>query len=487
MDFVSLEFYLFLFVVLAAYYLVPPRFRWYVLLAGSFAYFWLATVSVRSLVVFIGIIVVSWAFGLVLEAVGHSNRDVFARKLVVVVCVALVLIPLVLSKFQPLLATIETLLGCSNTGVVVSIGLSFFTMQIIAYLVDVYRGTVAAQHNFLKYTLFVSFFPQIIQGPIPRYEQLEPQLVEGHRFDARGVTKGFMLILWGFFLKFMIADKAGVVVDAIFGNTDAYRGVYVLVGGVLYSVQLYADFLACTTLARGVAELFGIQLVNNFDHPYLSCSIKEFWGRWHISLSSWLRDYVYIPLGGNRKGALRRYINVAITFAVSGIWHGTGWKYLLWGLMHAAYQIVGELTQRLRDRFFALLGISAQSDARRWISRTTTFVLVMLAWIVFRASSTSEALFMLHSLVATYNPWVLFDDSLLELGLGWKQWIVLLASIGLLIQVSVWQGRMSLCDRVLEQPFVVRCMLYVVTIVCIMVFGTYGYGFDAADFIYGGF
>ena len=285
----------------------------------------------------------------------------------------------------------------------------------------------------------------------------------------------------------MVADKAGVVVDTIFGNVAAYQGAYVLVGGVLYSVQLYADFLSCTTLAQGVALLFGIRLGENFDHPYLATSIKDFWRRWHISLSSWLRDYVYIPLGGNRKGRLRKCFNVIVTFVVSGLWHGAGATYLVWGLMHAAYQIVGELTEGLRDACLRLLGIPKEGQARTWIRRATTFTLVMLAWIVFRAGSLSDALTMLGSLFTTWNPWIFFDDSLLELGLDWKEWVVLAASVLMLVRVSLWEERLDVRGRILEQPFILRLALYVVAILVVMVFGTYGYGFDAADFIYGGF
>ena len=411
----------------------------------------------------------------------------WARKLFLAAAIAVTLAPLAISRSDAAVSALEDLLGLGHAGFLVSLGLSFFTMQIIAYLVDVYRGTVSAQRNPFKYALFVSFFPQVVQGPIPRYAELAPQLYEGHRFDEEGVTRGFLAILWGFFLKLMVADKAGVVVDTVFGNVAAYQGAYVLVGGVLYSVQLYADFLSCTTLAQGVALLFGIRLGENFDHPYLATSIKDFWRRWHISLSSWLRDYVYIPLGGNRKGRARKYLNVVITFLVSGLWHGAGATYLVWGLMHAVYQIVGELTEGLRDACLRLLGISREGQARTWIRRATTFALVMLAWIVFRAGSLSDALTMLGSLFTTWNPWIFFDDSLLELGLDWKEWVVLAASVLLLVRVSLWEERLDVRGRIMEQPFILRLALYVVAILVVMVFGTYGYGFDAADFIYGGF
>lgn len=402
--------------------------------------------------------------------------------------VAAVLLPLFLAKYPAYLYTAEYFLKKDHTGVVVSVGLSFFTMQIIAYLVDIYRGKVTAQRNPLKYALFVSFFPQILQGPIPRYDQLEPQLITGHKFDEDGFVKGFMLIIWGFFLKLMIADKAGVVVDALFDDYAAYEGSYVLVAGTLYSIQLYADFLACTSFAQGFAELFGIHLGDNFRHPYFSTSIKEFWGRWHISLSSWLRDYVYIPLGGNRKGKIRKYINLCLTFIVSGIWHGTGWKFVFWGMLHAVYQVVGTLTEKLRDRAYCALGLPEGRKARTYLKRAFTCFFVMLAWIVFRSDTLEQGLFMINSLFTTYNPWILFNDKLLGFGLDWRDWMILILSILIMIRISMMQEQgIVIRDRILRQPLFIRWGIYFAAIVAIILFGTYGYGFEAADFIYGNF
>ncbi|MDO4261575.1 MAG: MBOAT family O-acyltransferase [Eubacteriales bacterium] len=491
MDFVSLYFYVFLAAVLVGYYLMPLRFRWIMLLAGSLSYFWLATESFRGMIVFLGIIAVTWILGIWMEHVSFvepAGGGKYLRRAALAVSLVLALVPLFAAKYRGILSFFETILHRRHSGMLISIGLSFFTMQIIAYLVDIWHGKVKAQRNLFKYALFISFFPQILQGPIPRYEQLEPQLIEGHRFDEEKFVKGFMLIIWGFFLKLMIADKAGVVVDTIFRGYQMYRGCYVLVGGVLYSIQLYADFLACVTLAQGTALLFGIRLAENFRHPYFSSSIKEFWGRWHISLSSWLKDYVYIPLGGNRKGTLRKYLNLCITFAVSGLWHGNGLKYVFWGLVHAGYQIAGNLTWGIRDWLYHLIGLDEGRRLRLYMERTVTFLLVMLAWIMFRAESFRKGASMIKSLFTVYNPWIFFDDSLFSLGLEWKEWGILILAILILISVSTAQERgIVIRDKILRQPLVFRWGLYLAAIAVIMVFGTYGYGFDAADFIYGNF
>ena len=370
----------------------------------------------------------------------------------------------------------------------VPIGISFYSMQLIAYTVDVYKSKVIAEKNFFKFLLFVSFFPQIIQGPIPRYEQLSHQLVEGHRFDENRFVKGFIQILWGFFLKLCIADKAGIIVDKVFDNFPTYQGMYVLVAGILYSFQLYADFLACTTLAKGVSGLFGIEIIDNFNRPYFSRSIKEFWRRWHMSLSSWLRDYIYIPLGGNRNGKIRKYINLLITFAVSGIWHGGGFKFLFWGLLHGAYQIIGEFTKPFRKKIDYKLHLGEKSRILRVFDTLFTFMLVMLAWIIFRADHLKSGLKMIKTIVTVHNYWIFTNDSLYGLGLSWKEFHMLVFCLIALLLVSYKQEKgLNVAERILKCNIFVRWGIYIGMIIFVLIFGTYGYGFDPQAFIYGGF
>ena len=314
------------------------------------------------------------------------------------------------------------------------------------------------------------------------------QLETGNRFEPTNITRGFHLILWGFFLKLMIADKASVIVNTVFDNCNYFKGAYVVLAGMLYSIQLYADFQACTKLAQGIASLFGIRLVNNFNHPYFSKSIKEFWGRWHISFSSWLKDYIYIPLGGNRKGKLRKYINLIATFLVSGIWHGSGFRFLAWGGLHAIYQIIGECTMGYRKKSSEAVGVNKYGRIHDAVRRIFTFGLVTIAWIVFRANSLRDALKMIKSIFTVYNPWVLMNDSIFSLGLSWKEFVVLVLAIIVLYAVSHIQERgTSIRAKILEQPLVIRWAIYICSIVVIMIFGTYGYGANAQDFIYGGF
>ena len=297
-----------------------------------------------------------------------------------------------------------------------------------------------------------------------------------------------MLILWGFFLKLCIADKAAVIVNAVFDNYPTYKGMFVLVAGVLYSFELYTDFLACTTFAQGMSGMLGIEIIDNFNHPYFAESVKDFWRRWHISLSSWLRDYIYIPLGGNRKGKIRKYLNLMITFAISGIWHGAGYKFLFWGLLHSTYQIFGEILIPIKKRVERFLFLNEHSKVNRIIKIIITFNLVMVAWIIFRAESLKTAFSMIKSIFTVRNVWILTDDSIFELGLEWKECIVLIICLFILLAVSYFQEKgVQIRDRVLGLTLPFRWTVYIGTIIFILIFGTYGYGFDAQSFIYGGF
>lgn len=289
-------------------------------------------------------------------------------------------------------------------------------------------------------------------------------------------------------MKLMIADKTAIVVNEIFDNYYSYSGCDYLVAGVLYSVQLYADFLSCTSFAQGISALFGIKLSDNFKHPYFSISIKDFWRRWHITFSEWLRDYIYIPLGGNRKGRVRQKLNLIIVFAVSGLWHGPGVNYLCWGLMHGIYQIVGSATYYFRERVYQVLHIEEGNVIKKYNKIIWTFIFVMFAWIIFRAENLTIGIHMIRSIFNTHNIWALFDDSLLTLGLSWKEYVILGISIWIMKKVSSLQeSGICIRDYILSQHIILRWIIYILAIAAIVTFGSYGYGFDQQAFIYGGF
>lgn len=470
MNFISASFLIFLLVSLLLYYIFPLKYGWVVLLAGSFYFYY--SFSSQGFFLLLVHILISYAFSRLLS--GFSTKPIF------IMAVLCDLLPLIFFKYHNVLLS-------NQINIVVPLGISFYTLQMIAYHTDIYRGHISPQTNILKYGLFISFFPQILQGPIPRYQQLGDFLFTGNRFNENNIRKGFHYILWGLFLKLMIADKTGIIVNSVFNNYTDYYGLYYLIAGILYSIQLYADFLSCTTLAQGIALLFGIELVDNFNHPYFATSIKDFWRRWHLSLSNWLKDYVYIPLGGNRNGRVKRYLNLLITFAISGLWHGVGIKFLCWGILHGIYQIIGELTGNLRNKMCSLLQISSDSSIRKNIKIVVTFLLVTLGWIIFRADSLSVAVHMIYSIFTDFTPWVIFNDSLLQLGLDWKEWMVLIFSIYTLYQVSNKQESHRLSPVIAGYPLLLRWFIYIAVILIIAIFGSYGSGYDAQSFIYEGF
>ena len=482
MVYISFNFYLFIIAVLLIYYIIPLRQRWIALLVGSILFYW--HLSQGSKLLFFSLILstfLSWILSHLIK------RDKKRKKIFLWLSMLFLVLPLVYFKEYPIILSSFRHIYIQDNWIV-PVGISFFSLQLISYNVDVYKGTIDAERNYFKYLLFASFFPQIIQGPIPRYEQLSEQLYSGNRFDERKFVKGFMLILWGFFLKLCIADKAGIIVNKVFDNYPTYNGIYILVAGILYSFQLYADFLSCTSLAQGIANLFGIDIIDNFWHPYFAISVKDFWRRWHISLSSWLKDYIYIPMGGNRKGKVRKYLNIFATFAISGIWHGSGYKYLFWGMLHGFYQVFGELFAPIKNILFKKFKVSENCLGYNIFRRITTFLLIMLAWIIFRANSLRNGLSMIISMITVWNPWILTNDALYSLGLSWKEVHVLVLCLIILMIVSTIQEHgINIRDCILKQNIILRWIIYIGAILFITIFGTYGYGFDAQAFIYGGF
>ena len=476
MDFLSLTFAVFFMISVICYYAVPKKMRWGVLLLSSIIFYvW----SVPYLLIYLLFsAVTTFAYGKWAEQ--HKAHGKGALALVI----AANLTVLLFVKFYPLG---QAKLNLPALNIIMPMGISFYTLQVIAYCVDVYKGKTEAQQNVFKYLLFVSFFPQILQGPIPRYNQLKEQLFEGPAFDYRTVKFGFQLILWGMFLKMVIADRSAIFVNAVFPEYHLYEGTVLAVAAVLYSVQLYTDFLGCVCIAMGAAQVYGIELQTNFERPYMAVSIKDFWRRWHISLSSWLRDYVYIPLGGNRKGKLRRYINLMLTFLVSGIWHGSGLQYILWGLMQGGYQVSGEVLEPIRKKVRNVLKINETSVFYILWQRTCTFVLITISWVIFRSANLRAGLSMLKRMVTDFTPWVLFDGRLYEFGISSHSFIALILCILVMMVVEHQQEKTPIRELLECQHIIVRWSIYLAAIAVVAVLGVYGPGYSATQFLYGQF
>ena len=469
MDFLSLTFAVFFIISVICYYAVPKKLRWGVLLLSSIIFYVWSVPYLIGYLLFSA--VTTYFYGTWTEK--HKEHGKVLLALVILANLAVLLTV----KFAPV----------AGISILAPMGISFYTLQVIAYCVDVYKGKAEAQSNFFKYLLFVSFFPQILQGPIPRYNQLKEQLFEGHTFDYKTVKFGFQLILWGMFLKMVIADRAAIFVNAVFPEYHLYEGTVLAVAAVLYSIQLYTDFLGCVCIAMGAAEVYGIKLQTNFERPYMAVSIKDFWRRWHISLSSWLRDYVYIPLGGNRKGKLRRYINLMLTFLVSGIWHGSGLQYIFWGLMQGGYQVAGEILQPVRKKVRNVLKIDENSGFYVLWQRACTFVLITSSWVIFRSANLRAGLSMLKRIVTDITPWVLFDGTLYEFGIEARSFMALILCIVLVMVIEHFQEKGNIREMLSQQHIIVRWSIYLGAIALVAVLGVYGPGYSATQFLYGQF
>lgn len=476
MDFISVAYLGFLGILIILYYAVPKNRQWLLLLV--FGIFFYSCFSLKM-----------WIFLLFTAVTTYLYARFFYRSGKWLLGIAGVnILVLLFLKFSVSGLYFAGRLGLERFSVLLPVGISFYTLQTIAYMADVHRGTIKAQENFFKYLLFITFFPQILQGPIPRYGELGAQLYEGKAYKAENLTDGAYLILWGFFQKMVIADRCNLVVNEIFGNYTGYDGLYFWIGGILYSLQLYTDFAGCVDIALGSAKMLGIELSPNFFHPYFALSIRDFWRRWHISLSRFLRDYIYIPLGGNRKGKIRKYGNLLLTFFLSGIWHGIGAHFLVWGLLHGFYQVMEEVLMPVKKGLMKITGMKSGCFAHRLFSRLFTCFLVMTAWIFFRAESVSKAVYIVCHMFMKWNPWILFSGQLYALGMAEEEWLLLILCVLLLIVVGVLHERgIHIRESFRAQPLIFRWLLLFTGIFVILIAGVYGPGYDSAQFIYGGF
>ena len=480
MDLISIRFLLFTALTVAVYYLLPLRLRPYWLLACSVCFYLCADLRY---ILFLGLSVGSTY--LAARALPKSPR----RKLVLALTLVLNLGLMTVLKFLPYTLDLgERYLGLNlgSLRLIYPLGISFYTLQAAGYLIDVYRGKYPPEKRFWLFALFMSFFPIIVQGPISRYEQLSPQLAEGHALRYENLAYGAQLALWGYFKKMVVADRAGILVDQVYNNFGQYGGVIVIVAAMLYFMQLYADFSGCVDVCRGVSRMLGIELAENFRRPLLSDSMKEFWRRWHISLCTWLKDYLYIPLGGSRRGKARKYLNTLIIFTVSGLWHGTGLNYMLWGALHGCYLVIDGLAGDVRKR----RGAAAGRGAPRWLRQIAIFILLFTTGHIVRAPGVRTGAKMLVSVFRGFYLPALWDGSLLTLGLDGADLIVLAASLLLMLLVALWQEKhpdATVRGRLAALPLPLRWGLWLGGLLTVLILGIYGPGYSSAQFIYMGF
>jgi D-alanyl-lipoteichoic acid acyltransferase DltB (MBOAT superfamily) len=454
MIFNSLHFLLFFAFTTLAYFSLPQRGRWALLLLAS-CYFYMAFIPAYLLILAI-VILIDYAAGIWIE----RSQGLYRRWLLIISLIANIGL-LAFFKYydffnEQLTATLA-IWGLKNSvpmlnslipGIVLPIGLSFHTFQSISYTIEVYRGNQRAEHNLVVYALYVLFYPQLVAGPIERPQNVLHQFHEFQPFNWERVRFGLLLMIGGFVKKVVIADRMALVVDPAFGHVDTTNGVTLLLAAIFYSIQIYCDFSGYTDIAIGAGQVLGIRMMKNFDTPYLSTSITEFWRRWHISLSSWFRDYVYIPLGGNRRSTARTYLNTFAVFGLSGLWHGADWKYVIWGLLHGFYLVIAQIWSRRRRQTQPIIQTETEPQlnglSKRHLNQLMTFALVTLTWVFFRANSTSDALTILGKIL-TLTPEAPIQTSVHPAEL---------AFCGLLIGILFWEPRwIAFTKRVTNQQF----------------------------------
>ena len=383
--------------------------------------------------------------------------------------ITLAAVPLVIFKYYNFLLDIITdLLGGANISVglpglnwAMPLGISFFTLQAIGYLADVYLGRIKAEHNWWNYMLFVSFFPQIASGPISKAADLLPQIKAKRKFRYDQFASGCRWLLWGMFMKVAVADRINTIVGPVYNLYENYDGMSCLIASILYTFQIYADFAGYSFMAMGVGKIMGFDLINNFNRPYFSQSITEFWHRWHISLSTWLKDYIYIPLGGSRCSKAKNYWNIFLTFLVSGIWHGANWSFIIWGILHGLFQVI--------EKALGMNKIKS-NGITKCLRITITFLLVNFAWIFFRMPTLHDALGVIDKIV--FNPTLDFHIFMEYKTLLFPLYIMIVADL-----IGEYLPRLNL----FHSPYiVVRWSAYMMILVVILLFGV----FDAGQFIY---
>ena len=395
MLFNSIQYLVFLPIVVGLYFSIPQRLRWALLLLASY-YFYMCW-KAEYLVLILFSTAVDYFCGLGLQAFKKTS----ARKLLLITSVSTNIGILIAFKYFNFFSdSLRAVLNYWNIfydqlvfNALLPVGISFYSFQSLSYTIDVYRGHRSAERHAGIFALYVAFFPQLVAGPIERSTRLLPQFFEKHSFHVNQVTDGLRLILWGLFKKVVIADRVGIYVDEIFNNPGSHEGVPVILGTYFFAFQIYCDFSGYSDIAIGSALILGYRLMNNFDRPYSAASIPEFWRRWHISLSTWFRDYVYFPLGGSRSSVLRNYYNLMVVFLLSGLWHGANWTFIIWGGLHGFYMIIFRGAGKFRE----FISSKLPAKAMRLLSIVLTFHLVCLGWIFFKANSISDAFTLLQA------------------------------------------------------------------------------------------
>lgn len=507
MSFNSLVFLLFLAVVLLLYYLLPGKARNPLLLAASYVFYAYYSLPLTLYLLLCTLVVYATARKMDTAESRGKRKNWLTAGLV------LTLGALVFYKYTNfLLRLLLTLFGIAysdaapQVSIVAPLGISFITFSSVSYLLDVYRGKYPAERRLLRFALYLGFFPKLVQGPIAKADDVLPQLdavAEKRAADWDKLREGFLMVLWGLFMKMVVADRLAVAVNAIYEMPEEYSGAGLVFATCLFALQIYFDFAGYSCTAIGAARMFGITLKENFRQPYLSHSVSEFWRRWHISLNQWLTDYLYIPLGGSRCSSFRAACNTLITFGLSGLWHGANWGYVIWGLLNGVYVVVEKQLRRLlpkrqqpqEQQESSEAGPGGWQKLRRAGSSVLTSLLVTFSWLFFRAESWDKAWLILRRIFTRFNlrpflEWMVYKFSQEDpsyLGLTPRNWIVLALSLLAAWIVDLRLQKRDLVREISGGGLCRRWLVWLVLLLAVIMCGMYGYGYSAGAFIYAQF
>lgn len=471
MLFNSIEFLFFFIIVTSLYFILPHKYRWFLLLVSS-CYFYMAFVPVYILILFFTIIIDYYA-GIFIEEARSENK----KKYLILSLFANIGVLAVFKYYNFLNDNLTFLLHGARwenpipyLSILLPIGLSFHTFQAMSYTIEVYRGHQKAERHFGIYSLYVMFYPQLVAGPIERPQNLLGQFRAEHTFDYDRIVSGLRLMLWGFFKKLVIADRLAIYVNAAYGQPENHTGITLLIATFFFAFQIYCDFSGYSDIAIGAARVMGFDLMKNFNRPYLASSVSEFWKRWHISLSTWFTDYLYISLGGNRVSVPRWYFNLFFVFLVSGLWHGANWTYVIWGALNGAYLIFANIRRKYLDGYFNVF-FKMQPGMVKAFNIVVTFILICFSWIFFRAETVQDAFLIIKKIFQFKGP-AFIDYTMMFYGI-----IGLVFLIGREVKHEYFSDSIPLFEN--KSP-VVRYSTYLVLISLILLIGV----FDGGQFIY---
>lgn len=484
MLFNSLTFLIFLVCILSLYYILPYKYKWYLLLIGSCIFYMAWRIEFIFLILFSSFF--NYYIGLLIEKYENKSKTILTTGLIINFLILFIFKYSIFinHSFMSIYNYFNIPYPIKDFDIVLPMGISFYTFQATSYTIDIYRKRYKAEKNILKVTLYIMFFPQLVAGPIERADNLLNQLFLNHKFNIYNISMGIKIMLIGYFKKIVIADRIAILVNTVYNSPYDYNGISFIIATIFFAIQLYCDFSGYSDIAIGCAKLFNINLMENFKSPYFSKSIKEFWTRWHISLSTWFKDYLYIPLGGNRKGIIRTYFNLMITFLVSGIWHGANWTFILWGGLNGFYQIIGDL----KNRFLKSINFNIKN---KYINSffnifriLITFSLICFSLIFFRANTVKDAFYIINNLFSDIqnvnNIQYLYNIST-QLGLNIFEILMATTCIIILFIIEIFEYKQRIYITLNKLPFIIRFIFYYIITIIILSMGVFS---NAGQFIY---